>query len=73
MSKTSGSSLTPVRANEQLAECYSVTARGFKYLQTQEALDRCAGDYKKAADTLGVRRKTLCRYLDRADLHRAPH
>lgn len=49
---------------------FSVTPRGLQYLQAEKILDRCGGDFVKAARALGVTRTTLYRYLDRLDLLR---
>lgn len=47
---------------------YSITLRGFQYLQAQQALRRCGGSYDRAARVLSVTRETLYRRLDRPDL-----
>jgi DNA-binding protein Fis len=61
MRKTSGSGRVTI--SEQLVERYSVTLRGLKYLLAHEALQRCGGNYNKAAQILGVERTSLRRYL----------
>ncbi len=52
----------------RMVEGFSVTLRGFQYLQAQRILERCEGDFAAAARVLGVRRTTLHRYLDRPAL-----
>lgn len=47
---------------------YSLTLRGFQYLEAQEALAKCSGNYRRTARALSIALTTLYRRLDRPDL-----
>lgn len=60
-------SFQTVGAFEHVAR-YSLTLRGFRYLQATEALAKCRGDYHQTARALNIALETLYRRLDRPDL-----
>lgn len=70
MHKISGLSSGTMRSTVQPVEGFSVTMRRLRYLHVQRLLERCPGNYTKAARILGVTLATFYRYVDRPDLVR---